>query len=205
MFMLADKWWVPTLRGVVAVIFGVSALVMPGLALMTMVTLFGIYAIVDGLIALAGLGTTRSEVVPWWLQLLVGVTGLMAGVLSFAYPGLTMVTLLSFIAVYAVVVGVAQFVAAIQQRKISGSGWLAVSGVVSGLFGLMMFARPEAGALAVAWLIGSYAIIAGATLIAAGLTIRSIRERGERLVSTMMPEHPEVEVTKTPGGTITRR
>lgn len=199
MLALAQYWWVPTLRGVAAIAFGILAIVWPGIALLTLVALFGAFALIDGVIALAGLVRARGRTgeTPWYLQLLVGITGLAAGIATFFYPGITSLVLLSFIAAYAIVVGISQFVSAVQQRGKPGAVALGISAVVSLAFGVFMVLRPEVGAVAVAWLIGVFAIAAGVALVSMGVILRNATVVGERLVSTMLPEVPEAERVRT--------
>ncbi|HEY9722012.1 MAG TPA: DUF308 domain-containing protein, partial [Oscillatoriaceae cyanobacterium] len=121
MLTLAKNWWVPTVRGIAAIIFGVIALGSPHAALVTLVAVFGIYALVDGIFAIAGLFRSDSTHAPWYLQLLVGVTGIMAGLITLSYPGITAVSLLAFIAAFAIVIGIGQLIAAVQQRHESGA------------------------------------------------------------------------------------
>lgn len=196
MLALADRWWAPTLRGVVAIVFGLLAILWPALALVTLVGLFGAFALVDGVIALASLVSPRMRAravpggasVPWAMQLIVGITGIAAGLGTLFYPGITSVILLSFIGAYALVVGVAQIVAAIRQRNQAGAVSLGVGGALAALFGVLMLARPAAGAVAVAWLIGIFAIAVGVALVTMGLTLQRLKQAQPRLVSTLMPE-----------------
>ncbi len=181
-------WWVPGLRGVAAIVFGILAIAWPGLGLVTMVALFGAYALVDGIITLVGLTRhQRSGEIPWWLQLLGGVAGIVAGLMTFFYPGITTVALLSFIAAWAVVVGVANFITAIHQRGMPGAVSLGLSGLASLLFGVLMVLRPEAGAVAVAWIVGIYAILAGAALVAVAAALRTGEVSGPRIMATLFP------------------
>ncbi|MNK91341.1 acid-resistance membrane protein [compost metagenome] len=198
MLALADRWWVPTLRGVAAIAFGFLAILWPGLALMTLVVLFGIFALADGIIALAGLGRTQTgpRAVPWGLQLLVGVVGVLAGLLTFVYPGITSVVLLTFIAAYAIVVGISQIVAAVRQRKQSGAFALGAAGVLLTLFGVLVAARPAVGAVTIAWLIGIFAIAAGVALMSMGFTLRQVKTAEPRLVATMLPEEERAKIER---------
>ena len=198
MLALADRWWVPTLRGVAAIAFGLLAILWPGLALMTLVVLFGIFALADGIIALAGLGRTQTgpRAMPWGLQLLVGIVGVLAGLLTFVTPGITSVVLLSFIAAYALVVGISQIVAAVRQRKQSGAFALGAAGVLMTLFGLLVAFRPTVGAVAIAWLIGIFAIAAGVALLSMGLMLRQAKTAEPRLVATMLPEEERAKVKR---------
>lgn len=199
MLALADRWWVPTLRGVAAIAFGLLAIVWPGLALMTLVVLFGIYALADGVIALVGLGqrTQRGpRAVPWGLQLLVGVVGVIAGIATFVYPGITSIVLLTFIAAYAIVVGVSQVVAAVRQRDQSGAFALGAAGVLMTLFGVLVAARPAVGAVTIAWLIGIFAIATGVALLTMGLMLRQVKTAEPRLVATMIPEEERARVER---------
>jgi uncharacterized membrane protein HdeD (DUF308 family) len=174
---LAENWWLLLLRGVAAIIFGVLAFIWPGLTLVALIFLWGAYAIVDGGIALwAAISGRGAEIAPrWWLGI-VGVVGLLAGLVAFASPGLTALVLLMFIAGWAIVIGALEIWGAIQLRKeIEGEWWLILSGLLSIAFGLLLIARPGSGALALVWLIASFAILHGCTLIALAFRLKHFR------------------------------
>jgi uncharacterized membrane protein HdeD (DUF308 family) len=174
---LTQRWWVVALRGVAAVIFGILALVWPGITLGALVLLFGAYALVDGVFALwtaATGGPAASGRRPWLV--LEGVAGVAAGILTFVWPGITALALLAVIAAWAFVTGVLEIVAAVRlRREIEGEWLLVLSGVLSVVFGILLIIDPAAGALAVTWLIGAYAIVFGAILL--GLATRLYRLR----------------------------
>jgi len=167
------NWWALLLRGIAAIIFGVLAFVWPGLTLLTLVFLFGAYAIIDGIFALvAGFRSPRGARRWWWLAL-VGVVSVLAGLFAFVMPGVTGYTLLMLIAAWAIVSGIFEIVAAIEMRKeITGEWMLVLGGVASVVFGVLMMINPVAGALAVAWIIGVYAIVFGALLVGAAFRLR---------------------------------
>lgn len=196
MMALTNNWWVPTLRGAVAIAFGLLAIVWPGLALTTMVLLFGTFALVDGVVALLGLIKGQTGNLPWYMQLLIGVAGIAAGLGTFFYPGLTATVLLSFIAAYAIVTGVAALVAAVHQRAKPGSASLGWSGALAATLGTLMVFFPALGAVAVAWVIGIFAIGIGVALVTMGMALRNAKMGRERLVATMIPEGERVR-TKT--------
>src|SRR5215467_15626581 len=174
---LADNWWLLLLRGVVAIIFGVVAFIWPGLTLVALIFLWGAYAIVDGGIALwAAISGRGAGIAPRWWLAIVGIVGLLAGLVAFGSPGLTALVLLMFIAVWAIVIGVLEIWGAIQLRKeIEGEWWLILSGLLSIAFGVFLIARPGAGALALIWVIGVFAILHGCTLIALSLRLKQFR------------------------------
>ena len=174
---LADNWWLLLLRGVASIVFGVLAFIWPGLTLVALILLWGAYAIVDGGIALWAAISGRGAVVAsrWWLAI-VGIVGLLAGLVAFASPGLTALVLLMFIAGWAIVIGVMEIWGAIQLRKeIEGEWWLILSGLLSIAFGMLLIARPGSGALALVWVIGSFAILHGCTLIALAFRLKQFR------------------------------
>ncbi|HEY9720990.1 MAG TPA: DUF308 domain-containing protein, partial [Oscillatoriaceae cyanobacterium] len=103
---------------------------------------------------------------------------------TLSYPGITAVSLLAFIAAFAIVIGIGQLIAAVQQRHESGAVPLGVSGVVSLLFGALMFARPVAGAVTLAWMIGIYAIIAGIGLCTMGWMLYGLNKRTVEITAT---------------------
>lgn len=115
----------------------------------------------------------RDHGKPFWALLIVGVLGIIAGILTFFWPGMTTLVLLVFIAAWALAMGISQIAAAIRLRKAIQNEWLlALSGVLSVIFGVLMLWSPGAGALAVVWVIASYAIVFGVLLIALGFRLK---------------------------------
>jgi uncharacterized membrane protein HdeD (DUF308 family) len=172
-FPAGYPWWSFALRGVLAILFGIVAIIWPGLTLGALVILFGAYALVDGIFALVAMVTDGGHG-RWLPLLLVGLAGVVAGILTLVWPGLSALALIYVVAAWAVVIGVLQVVAAIQlRREITGELWLALSGVVSVLVGLFFFAFPGDGAVALVIVIGIYAIIFGVALVALGLRLRA--------------------------------
>jgi uncharacterized membrane protein HdeD (DUF308 family) len=170
---LARNWWVVGLRGLAALIFGLLTLVSPAISLAVLILLFGAYALVDGVFTMvAAIANRHGE--PRWVALLIsGVLGALIGVLTFLMPGVTGLVLLYFIAAWAIVRGVMEIVAAVQLRKvIKGEFWLILAGVLSVLFGILLFLFPGAGALAVVLWIGVFAIVFGILLIALAFRLR---------------------------------
>jgi uncharacterized membrane protein HdeD (DUF308 family) len=172
--VLSRYWWAVALRGAAAVVFGLVALIWPGVTVVVLVALFGAYALVDGIITLgtAIVGGNESRSQRTW-QVVEGVAGVLIGIMTFAWPGITALVLLWLIAAWALVTGVLEIVAAIRlRREIEGEWLLILSGALSVLFGLALMVWPAAGALTVVFLIGIYAIVFGAALLMLGLRLR---------------------------------
>lgn len=169
------SWWAMVLRGIAAIAFGVLAFVWPGITVAALIFLWGAYALVDGAFSIAAGIRSHGEYKRWWFLLLEGVLSIAAGIVAFVMPGITALILLILIAAWAIVTGVFEIAAAIQLRKeIKGEWLLGLAGAASVLFGVAMFLNPAAGALAVVWLIGVYAIFFGVLLVALGLRLHSV-------------------------------
>lgn len=169
---LAKRWWLILLRGLVAIVFGILAFAWPGLTLLSLVLLYGAFALADGVIALAAAVTGRVSAPTWWL-VLVGIFGILAGIVSFMFPGMTALVLILLIGAWAIAHGIIEIAAAIQLRKEIRNDWLLIlAGVLSVAFGFLVIAAPGAGALALVWAIGAYAILFGALLIGFSLQVR---------------------------------
>src|SRR6516165_6665978 len=156
---LAENWWLLLLRGLAAIAFGVLAFLWPGITLVALTYLFGIYAIVDGVVAIWAAFNAPGDAGPrWWLGL-SGVVSIIAGIVAFAYTGITALVLLVFIAVWAIIIGVLQLYAAIRLwNVIDNDWWLILSGLLSIAFGAVLIAWPGTGALAVIWTIAWFAV-----------------------------------------------
>lgn len=168
---LTRYWWIVALRGLCGVLFGLMALLWPGITLGWMIILFGAYSLANGVMALISAVQHRDR---WWSLTLEGLAGVAAAVVTFMWPGITGLALLYVIAAWAIVTGVLELVAAIRLRKvIPDELLLGLSGLASIGFGVLLMVWPGAGALAVAWLIGVYALVFGGLLIGLAFRLRS--------------------------------
>jgi uncharacterized membrane protein HdeD (DUF308 family) len=175
---LARNWWALVLRGICAVLFGVMAFVWPGITLATLIFLYGAYALVDGVLGVVAAMVGRQPGGFPWGILLAGVAAIAVGVMTFLWPGLTALVLLYLIAAWAIVRGVFEIIAAIALRKEIEHEWLlAASGALSVLLGIFLVLSPGAGALALLWAIGAFAIAAGILMIVLGFRLKSAGER----------------------------
>ena len=173
---LSRRWWAVALRGVAAILFGVLALVWPGITVFALVMVFGAYALVDGAFTLVAAfgdrdgGRTRGSRA--WL-FARGIAGILTGIIAAVWPGITALALLWLIAFWAMVAGVFDIVAAFQLRKEMRREWLlALSGALSVLFGVLLLVWPAAGVLTLVVLIGIAAIAFGITLLMLALRLR---------------------------------
>ena len=174
--MFTRNWWVLLLRGIVAMLFGILAFRFPGMTLAALVLLFGVYAFVDGVFSLFGAIAGWRHRENRWLLLLEGFIGLGAAFVTLRAPALTAVALIFFIAAWALATGVLKIVGAIRlRREISGEFWLALSGIASVIFALLVMLRPAIGALAMIWIIGWYAVLMGVMLVILSFKMRGLR------------------------------
>lgn len=182
---LARNWWLLAIRGVAAILFGILAFIWPGLTLAVLVILFGAYIFVDGVFALIAAATGNTVGQRWWMLLLEGILGVLAGIVTFIYPSMTGVVLLYFIAGWAVATGVLEIMAAIKLRQeITNEWFLGLSGVLSILFGVLIAFWPLQGAIAIAWMLGAYAILFGTLML-----ILAFRLRGRKTDPNSLTPH----------------
>ncbi len=169
------RWWALVMRGLAGIAFGVLAFARPSFSLLALVIVWGAYAIVDGAFGLV-LSIRGARVVPGWGWLLAeAIMSLAAGVATFLWPGLTALVLLWVIAAWALLTGVAEIAMAMRLRRhLRGEWMLATAGVLSAVFGVILASNPGAGALAVTWLIGGYAILFGTLLVALGVRLHRL-------------------------------
>jgi len=172
--LLARHWWALALRGVFAVLFGLLTFLIPGITLLTLVLLFGAYAILDGVFDI--ISAVRAPGRHWPL-VLEGVVGIIIGILTFLWPGITTMVLLYLIAFWAIFTGVLEIVAGIRLREVIANEWLLIlMGVLSVLFGFLILIFPGAGALAIIIWIGAYSLLFGIMLIALAFLLRRFRQ-----------------------------
>ena len=171
--ILSRNWWLMLLRGVVAIGFGILIFLKPQISLEVLVYLFGIYVLVEGILGVSVAIQARDELSSWGVLLIWGLLGIAVGILAFVRPGITALALLFYIALWAIATGVLEIVAAVRLREVIKDEWLLIlAGLLSVAFGVALIARPEAGALAVLWLIGAYAILFGILIVIFAFKIR---------------------------------
>jgi uncharacterized membrane protein HdeD (DUF308 family) len=170
---LAKCWWLLLLRGLAAILFGVLAFVWPGMTLVTLVLLYGAFALVDGVLSLIAAFSGSAKPVPTWWLVVVGIIGIAAGIVTFLWPGITAILLVLFIGAWALVHGIFEIIGAIQLRKEIDNEWMLIlGGALSVLFGVVVLIAPGAGALGLIWAIAAYSILFGITFVALALRLR---------------------------------
>jgi uncharacterized membrane protein HdeD (DUF308 family) len=152
---------VVAVEGVVSVLFGLAAVLWPGLTLATLVLFFGVFAIVDGIVALVNLFVCVREHRPWWPSLLLGIVGIAAGGFILSNPGISAVVAAYVIAFWAIASGVMMVAGSL----VSAEFLYLLAGALSVVFGLILLGNPVAGALALVFVIGCFAIIRGILLL----------------------------------------
>jgi uncharacterized membrane protein HdeD (DUF308 family) len=168
---LTRNWWAVILRGLAAILFGIVTAFAPGVTLAVLVLVFGAYAFVDGVLAIASAIRHRGSGSSW-VVLLEGIAGVIAGVITLLWPGITAMALLFVIAAWALVTGVLEVAVAIRLRKTIAHEWLlALAGLSSIALGILLMLYPAAGALALVLWIGAYALVSGVLFVAFGIRL----------------------------------
>lgn len=172
--LIARDWWVFLVRGIAAIVFGLMALVWPAATLLVLVIMFGAYVLVDGVTLLVALirGDALARRHAWAVGIM-GTLGIVAGVLAFAWPDATALTLLWVVAFWAILMGAFQMIAAIAlRREIDGEFWMGLGGLGSVVFGAVLMLFPGAGLLSLTWLVGFWAIAFGASSVGLAFRLR---------------------------------
>lgn len=171
---LLPSWRMLALRGSLAVLFGILAALWPGITLLWLAVLFAAYALLMGGVSLVAAVEHRKTSEDWWLILLLGLVGLGAGAIALINTELSALILVLLMGTYALATGILDIVVAVRMRKVIEREWLLVlSGVVSIVFGVLVFLFPAAGALALVWLISAYALATGVLWLALAFRVRS--------------------------------
>ena len=170
--LLARNWWAIAIRGVVALIFGVVALVLPFATISGLVFVFAIYMLVDGIFAIVAGLRAAAHHERWALLILEGIVDIIAGAVALVLPGLTVLVLVTLLGAWAVISGVLMTIAGFQLHGTHGKWLLVLSGAISVIWGLLLFVAPIAGAVVLTWWLGAYALIFGVVLLVLAFRLR---------------------------------
>jgi uncharacterized membrane protein HdeD (DUF308 family) len=174
---LAKDWWLLALRGLLGVIFGIIALVMPVATILALVLLFSAYMLVDGCFALYAAVRAMRRRESWGMALLQGIASIATGVIAFLWPGITVVAFVLLLAAWSIVSGCLMLAAARNIESGYGRGWLIFGGIISLLYGFLMIIAPFLGAVVLTWWLGAYSLVFGVALIVLAFRLRSERDR----------------------------
>jgi uncharacterized membrane protein HdeD (DUF308 family) len=161
-------------------LFGLICLLTPGVAVGVFVILFAAYMLVDGVFAIiAGIKAARNGE-RWGLLILEGIVDLAAGLIAVLWPAITLVALIWLIAIWAVVTGALMLSAAFTLNIDHGRWWLALGGIASIIFGILLVIEPLIGAVVLTMWIGAYALVFGVLLLIVAFQLHSRKEERER-------------------------
>jgi uncharacterized membrane protein HdeD (DUF308 family) len=178
--VLADNWWAVGLRGILGIVFGLICLLTPGVALGAFVILFAAYMFVDGGFAIASAWKAARSGERWGLLIVEGLVDIAAGLIAVAWPAITMVALIWLVAIWAIVSGALMLYAAFMLNRDHGRWWLALGGIASLIFGVLLVIEPLVGAVVLTMWIGAYAIVFGGALLVLAFQLHSRKEERER-------------------------
>jgi uncharacterized membrane protein HdeD (DUF308 family) len=174
---LAKDWWLLALRGLLGVIFGIIALVMPVATILALVLLFSAYMLVDGCFALYAAVRAMRRRDSWGMALFQGIASIGTGVIAFLWPGITVVAFVLLLSAWSIVSGCLMLAAARNVEGGYGRGWLMFGGIISLLYGFLMIFAPLLGAVVLTWWLGAYSLVFGVALIVLAFRLRSERNR----------------------------
>ncbi|MCJ2049163.1 HdeD family acid-resistance protein [Methylobacterium sp. J-070] len=172
---LAQNWWVIALRGVIAIGFSILALATPVSTLISLILIFAAYMLVDGLFAIVASLRAARHSKRWGALFFGGLVNIVTGVLAAAWPGITALVFVVMTAVWSIVSGGAMLMAAIHLKRDHGRWWLALGGLSSIAFGIILVLAPFAGAVVLTWWIGIYAFVFGVAMLALAFRLREHR------------------------------
>jgi len=172
---ITAHWWLFLIRGIIAILFGITAFAYPAITAVIFVFLFAGYVAADGILTLvSAVRFSHPDSGRWWWMLIQGVLGIAIGVITILYPYVTAFALGILVAVWAIATGLTEIAAAWRLRKdIPNEIFLIVVGVLSVLVGIYLSIFPAVALLTLVWVVAFYAILAGILLIALAFRLRS--------------------------------
>jgi uncharacterized membrane protein HdeD (DUF308 family) len=182
--ILAESWWLVGLRGLLGIAFGLICLLVPAAAILALILLFSAYMLVDGALAIvSGIKAARNGE-RWGWFILEGVVDIAAGAVAFLWPGITAIAFVLLIAVWALISGGFMLAAAFTLKKEHGRWWLALGGIASVVFGIVLLIAPVVGAVVLTWWLGAYALVFGVLLLVLAFQLHGKQEEVKKKPAT---------------------
>jgi uncharacterized membrane protein HdeD (DUF308 family) len=171
--LLAQNWWAFAMRGVLGIIFGLIAIFLPGVTMLSLVLVFSAYALVDGVFAIIAAARAMGQHERWGYLLLEGIVNIIAAAIAFLWPGITVASFVFVVGTWAILSGGLMLSAALRLDADHGRWWLALGGLASVIYGALLIFAPFIGALVLTWWLGAYAIVFGFALMAVASKLRA--------------------------------
>jgi uncharacterized membrane protein HdeD (DUF308 family) len=181
--VLARNWWAMAIRGVLGIVVGVIAFIMPAATMLALVLLFAAYMLVDGVFAIIAAVRAARRHDRWGLLVLEGVAGFVAAAIAVLWPGITVLAFVLLVAAWALVSGTLMLMAALYLNIDHGRWWLVLGGAASIVYGLLLLVAPAIGALVLAWWFGIYAFVFGVALLILAFRLRARYRSGDAVLA----------------------
>ena len=178
--LLAQNWWAVALRGVIGILFGLVALLLPAATMLSLILLFAAYLLVDGVFAIISAVRAARRHERWGLLVLEGVVDLIAAAVALVWPGITVLAFVLLVAAWALLSGGLMLASAFNLNIDHGRWWLALGGIASIVFGVLLVIAPLIGAIVLTWWIGAYAMVFGISLLVLAFKLRQKRDESLR-------------------------
>jgi uncharacterized membrane protein HdeD (DUF308 family) len=178
--LLAQDWWAVALRGVVGVLFGLVALLLPAATMLSLILLFAAYMLVDGVFAIVSAVRAARHHERWGLLVLEGIMDLIAAAVALVWPGITVLAFVLLVAAWALLSGGLMLASSFNLNIDHGRWWLALGGIASIIFGVLLVIAPLIGAIVLTWWIGAYAMVFGISLLVLAFKLRQKRDESQR-------------------------
>jgi uncharacterized membrane protein HdeD (DUF308 family) len=175
--LLAQNWWAFAIRGVLGIVFGLIAIFLPGVTMLSLVLVFSAYALADGVFAIMASVRAMRQHERWGFLLLEGIVNIVAAAIAFLWPGITVVSFVFLVGTWAILSGGLLLSAALRLTADHGRWWLVLGGLVSVIYGVLLVGAPFIGALVLTWWLGAYAIVFGFALIAVAIKLFARRRK----------------------------
>jgi uncharacterized membrane protein HdeD (DUF308 family) len=172
---LARNWWAVLLRGLLAIVLGVLTVALPAVSLASLVLLFAVYMLADGVLGIVSAIRAARRHERWGWLVLEGLLDLAAGIAALVWPGLTIIVFVVLVAIWAIVTGVALLGATFRLNRQHGRWLMGLAGVLSLVWGILLIVAPIGGALVLMLWIGAYALVFGITLVVLAFRLRARR------------------------------
>lgn len=174
---LARNWWAIALRGVFAILFGIIAILLPGVTLASLVLLFAAYMVVDGIFAIVAAVRAAQRHERWGLLVFEGIADFAAGAIALLWPLITILTFVYLMGAWAIVSGVLLWAAAFRLNLTHGRWFMVLSGAISVVWGFLLLFWPFTGAIVLTWFMGGYALFFGVALLVLAFRLRRARDQ----------------------------